>query len=114
MIKETCSCGSTFEYIPTGYNPVKEADAAKEWRRNHMHDWNSHMQGVMVDAFEKSQTVAPQAPRVQPGAVAFVKDENWYTENKHWVWGEDGRVWIADRDQPSDFAEWSKRWPKPE
>jgi hypothetical protein len=49
MIKETCSCGATLEYVPTGYNPVKEADTAKEWRRDHKHE---------------PRTVAQESPKV--------------------------------------------------
>ena len=44
----------------------------------------------------------------------FLKDSGWYAENTEWVWGEGNeRVWIAaGRQQPRDFEEWSKQWPK--
>lgn len=127
MIKEICSCGATFE-ISLPYSP-HEVTAASNWRREHHHE---------------SQTVAPEVPKVSsefpptppqeefptiPSVTneeimeamgwkdiptTFVKGRNWYEEGTHWVWGEDGRVWIhPHRQQPDDFARWDKRWPKP-
>jgi hypothetical protein len=39
MIKETCSCGATFEFNPsgTGYSQLA-ANAAASWRKDHKHE----------------------------------------------------------------------------
>lgn len=38
MIKETCSCGATLEYTPTGNYALKEGDVADKWRKDHKHE----------------------------------------------------------------------------
>lgn len=108
MIKETCSCGATFEVDWT--QEPHEVDAVSVWRWKHVHE---------------PQTVAQPLPKVSSEEimkamgwstmpVTLVKGPTWYAEGEHWVWGEDDRVWVGDRAQPADFAEWDKRWPKSE
>ena len=49
MIKETCPCGATLEYSPSGNYPMKEGEVAAAWRKDHHHE---------------PRTVAPDVPKV--------------------------------------------------
>lgn len=112
MITETCNCGTKVEIE---HPDLKEAEEfLVRWRKSHKHDWDTHVQQIMEDVAPPEGWV-PLSQRYGSGTTGpatFVKAANWYTEGKDWIWGEDGRVWVADRPQPADFAEWDKRWPK--
>jgi hypothetical protein len=47
VIKESCGCGATFEVIQGFVD--REDQAVAIWRREHKHDWDSHIQNVISD-----------------------------------------------------------------
>jgi hypothetical protein len=106
VIRESCSCGATFECAFKWASD--EQNAVREWREKHKHEFTPPLPPVTEEEIMEAMgwTTIP---------TTLVKGPKWYEENHHWIWGEDGRVWIhATMAQPADFAEWDKRWPKEE
>jgi hypothetical protein len=78
MIKERCSCGATFEVIQGFVD--REDQAVAIWRREHKHDWDSHIQNVISD-------ISPK----------YILGED-YVYN-----GEGEPVWISSTHNPPPF-----------
>jgi hypothetical protein len=106
MIKETCSCGAHFEYTPTGYNPVKEADAAKEWRREHRHTATAQ---EIIDSIPEDWRFNPQ--RYGSGTAKAGVGE--YTLNEDFVVAHNGEpCWIGKRPIPDGWDQWAIAYKK--
>jgi hypothetical protein len=84
MIKETCSCGATFEIAEKWASD--ENLAAREWREKHHHEVKS----------EKWRHLNGRGPDTPVGTGLYVLNEDY-------VWGENGPVWISTKHSPPPF-----------
>ena len=107
MIKETCSCGATFEINVSYANQEQTAVAA--WRQDHRHSWGDMVQKVM-DESRRDWRTEP----IQPYGSGSVKAGiGKYTLNEDFVIAHNGEpCWIGQRSVPDDWNDWAIAYQK--
>lgn len=126
MIKETCSCGATFEVSFT--HSSSEQTVVSEWRAEHKHDWRSNTQKAMEDALEEGwKPLSQRDPIQQTTTTGVLRDASWenqthpafigrgkltahqlYVLNEDYVHNGMGEpVWIGNRPMPAGFPAWA-------
>jgi hypothetical protein len=107
VIRESCSCGATFEvdlHLYGGSVTARETDATFAWRVEHKHE---------------SQTVARDDPKVSSSTVYDkdwkplshrVGDDTYIMGVDYVLNGDDEPVWVSsDREQPKAFTQWARK-----